>query len=266
MWVDVEDGRLYVEMAGDGQPILLVHGWPLDHRMFAPQLSMLCSHFTVVTFDRRGFGKSKAHPDLRLELDDIDRILDSIDAPAAHLLGVSQGGRIALRYAATRPQRVRSLLLQGAVVDGFDVDDSGDDRVPVAQYAELARAGKLPELIEHWLRHPMMWLGDHREREYELLRNILEDYSGTDLIDYAADKYAFRHDMLAKLAEFPRPTLLLTGARETRSRRMHANELLRLIPDCRENVFSNSGHLTNLSEPTRYNQAVIDFCSEVDAC
>ena len=264
MWVDVENGRLYVEVTGTGAPLILVHGWPLDHRMFAPQVSELSEHFTVITFDRRGFGRSDAEPDLRLELDDIDRILDALDLQTVHLLGMSQGGRIALRYAATRPHRLRSLLLQGAVIDGFKASAPGDEPVPIAAYAALAKEGQLPEVIDRWLQHPLMWLGEGHDRELQWLRDILADYKGTDLIEFHPERYAFDADVLAAMDGFPRPTLLLTGAAETAARREHASELLRRIPECREVVFDHSGHLSNLSEPERYNQTVVDFCTSVD--
>lgn len=265
LWVDVGNGRLYVEVSGRGRPILLVHGWPLDHRMFAPQVGALSEHLTVITYDRRGFGKSKASPDLRLELDDIERILDEIDVPAIHLLGMSQGGRIALRYAVARPDRVRSLLLQGAVVDGLNIPGHDDDHVPVAEFARLAKDGKLQEVIERWLRHPMMRLGDEHVQEYRLLQTILHDYAGSDLVDYDAGSYSHTNDVLAALADFPRPTLLLTGARETHTRRKHAEALLARIPDCHEVIFENSGHLSNLTEPALFNQAVIDFCRRIES-
>lgn len=264
LWVDIGDGRLYVEVAGHGQPIMLIHGWPLDHRMFAPQLDDLCQYFTVITFDRRGFGKSKTRPDLRLELDDIDGILDEIDTSAVHLLGMSQGGRIALRYAVARPDRVRSLLLQGAVVDGLHIPGHDDDHVPVPEYAKLAKDGRLQEVVERWMRHPMMRLGNDHETEYRLLRIILDDYTGSDLKDYVADNYTHPIDVLSALADFPRPTLLLTGARETHTRRMHAEALMERIPDCREVIFENSGHLSNLTEPALFNQAVINFCRRIE--
>ena len=263
-WVDVDDGRLYVEVAGQGQPILLIHGWALDHRMFTPQVEALSDRFSVITFDRRGFGKSEAPPDLRLELDDIDRILDAVGVPSVHLLGMSQGGRIALRYAATRPQRIRSLLLQGAVVDGVDIPEHDNDSVPVAEYARFAKGGKLAEVVEHWLQHPMMWLGDNHESERRLLQTIMGDYSGSDLINYDEDSYAFDSDVLGALANFPRPTLLLTGARETQTRRLHADALKQRLPCCSEVILEKSGHLSNLTEPLVFNQAVFDFCTGVD--
>ena len=110
------DKELEKIMAED-DVMVLVHGWTLDHRSFELQVQTLASRFTVVTLDRRSYGKSTGRPDLWAELDDLDRVIDEYGGGAAHLLGVSQGGRVALRYAATRPDRVRSLVLQGAVLD-----------------------------------------------------------------------------------------------------------------------------------------------------
>ena len=123
MWIDVDGGRLFLRHEGEGVPLLLMHGWTLDQRMFQPQVPRLSERFHVISFDRRGFGRSDATPDLDLELDDLDRIADALSLDTLHLLGMSQGGRLAMRYAVTRPQRLRSLVLQGAVVDGLDIPD-----------------------------------------------------------------------------------------------------------------------------------------------
>ena len=190
--VDVQGGSLYVESTGEGPPLLLVHGWPLDHRMFDPQVAGLANDFQVIVFDRRGFGRSQAPPDLRLELDDIDHILDAIGLSNAHLLGMSQGGRIAIRYAVTRPQRLRSLLLQGAVIDGMRLEEHESERVPVAEYAELARAGCIDEVRRRWLAHPMMALDPKFADEAKLLRRLLADYGGDDLVALDSNNMRYR--------------------------------------------------------------------------
>ncbi len=264
MWIDVSGGRLYVEVTGQGPPILLIHGWPLDHRMFSPQLGPLSETLKVIAYDRRGFGQSEVPPDLRLELDDIDRILDELGLESVHLLGMSQGGRIALRYAATRLQRVRSLILQGAVVDELNLDERGRDRVPVAEYANLAKDGKLREVKIRWLEHPMMQLDSANKNEIRLLSEIIDGYSGQDLIQFEPDNYAFSGNVLAAMSSFGRPVLILTGAKETETRRKHAAELLRRIPNCHEIILSQSGHLSNLTESDFYNNTVRDFCREAE--
>lgn len=264
MWIDVGQGRLYVEITGIGPPLLAIHGWPLDHRVFEPQVSGLSSSLKVIAYDRRGFGKSEARPDLRLEVADIDHILDALDLPSVHLLGMSQGGRIALRYAVTHRHRLRSLILQGAVIDGLHVAEPDADRIPIAEYSALAKSGRLDEVRRRWLRHPMMQLGAGFDAASDLLQGILADYAGADLIDFDANRYHFSADLLTALSALNVPTLLLTGAQETRARKRHADEIESRVADCVRLQLESSGHLSNLTEPERYNRAVREFCAKVE--
>jgi pimeloyl-ACP methyl ester carboxylesterase len=264
MWVNVDSGRLFVEQSGKGSPLVLVHGWPLDHRVFEPQLRYLSRHFRVVTFDRRGFGRSEAPAKLSQELDDIDRILSALSLDRVHLLGMSQGGRIALRYAVTRPRTLRSLILQGAVVDGLEIADADLERIPLEDYAQLLRAGRVDIVREHWMDHPMMTIDDRYPAARQLVSEIISTYTGTDLVGYNASHYAFPLDIADGLSRLPVPILLLTGAYETATRRAHARKLLELVPDIKEIVFEHSGHMCNLTEPELYNLCVEKFCKEVD--
>jgi pimeloyl-ACP methyl ester carboxylesterase len=265
MWVDVEGGRLYVETSGAGTPILMVHGWSLDHRLFEPQVEELAKTFQVVTFDRRGFGLSQAAPDLGLEVGDMHRILQALSLESIHLLGMSQGARIALRFAVTHARAVRSLLLQGPAIDGFAIDEPASQRIPIAQYAELARAGRMDEVRRRWRAHPMMTLNGDTGRARELLDRMLSAYQGADLLADRAKPPPSAVNVLGEIGSFRTPCLLLTGARETAARKAGAATLLQLLPDCREIVFANSGHLSNLAEAELYNREVADFCAMADA-
>ena len=262
--VDVEGGTLLVAESGDGPPLVMLHGWALDRRMFGPQVECLSGVFRVITFDRRGFGRSDAPPDLRLELDDIDRVLDALELDTMHLLGMSQGGRIAIRYAVTRGDRLRSLLLQGAVIDGFRAAEEEAERVPVAEYAALVRAGRLDDVRERWQRHPMMALGPQADGARELVKEIVAGYEGRDLVAHESSGYHFDIDVLAALQQLDVPTLVLTGRDETLARRRHAQELCRRIPVATEALI-DGGHLCNLVAPDAYNRAVREFCEATEA-
>lgn len=268
MWVDVDGGRLHVETAGLGSrrrsPILLLHGWSLDHRIFEPQVRYLERSFRVVAFDRRGFGRSEAPPDLRRELDDMDRIVEGLGLGTVHLLGMSQGARIALRFAVTRPRCIRSLIVQAPVVDGIALDEPESERIPMEEFAMLVRAGRMEEVHERWLAHPMMGLGAGHAWLRRRIEEIVAGYEGKDLLDYSAARQAFPHDVLGGLSRFERPCLILTGAHETATRREHARRLLASMPHSREIVFSHSGHLSNLTEEKAYNRQVAAFCASVD--
>ena len=264
MWVEVSGGRLYLQQQGVGAPLVLMHGWTLDHRMFEPQVSHLSEHFHVITYDRRGFGRSTMPPDLGPELDDLDCIADALSLDTLHLLGMSQGGRLALRYAVSRPQRLRSLILQGAVVDGLAADGPERENVPFFEYAELARSGQLEVMRQRWSQHPLLALRPELDEAKRLLDDILNDYSGADLLNFSPEMFATSLDVQGELARLQVPTLILTGALETVRLRAHAKKLLELIPDSREVVFAHSGHLSNMSEPALYNEQVIGFCNKVD--
>jgi pimeloyl-ACP methyl ester carboxylesterase len=270
-WLDSGSARLRVEVAGAGVALLLVHGWAMDRRVFRFQVGALARYFKVVTYDRRGFGESGGSPDLDLDLEDLDTIADAVAGEAGtaaggrfHLLGLSQGGRIAVRYAATRPGRLRSLILQGAAVDGDEPAGPGAERIPLEEFAELARLGRLGELRRRWLRHPLMQLGSGHPEAERLLRDMLDDYRGADLIDSAPARGPAA-DALSALAAAELPVLVLTGAQETAARRRTAERLVAAVPGAREILLGNSGHLCNLTEPEAYNAAVIAFCRAVDA-
>ena len=265
MWVDVEGGKLHVETSGRGSAILLLHGWPLDYRIFERQIPYLARFFRVVACDRRGFGRSQAPPDLHLELDDIDRIMEVLGLGTVHLLGMSQGARIALRFAVTRPERIRSLIVQAPAIDGIAFDEPESERIPMEEFAILARAGKMDEVRARWLAHPMMALGSGHEKLRRRVEEIVAGYEGKDLLDYSPARNAFPHDVLDGLSRFEQPCLVLTGARETATRREHARRLLESIPRSREIVFEHSGHLSNLTEEKRYNRTVAEFCASADA-
>ena len=75
----------------------------------------------------------------------------------------------------------------------------------------------------------------------------------------------FEADVLAAMRTFQAPTLIITGANETQTRKDHAALLDQRLAHCREIVLHESGHLSNLTEPERYNEAVLTFCLDVEA-
>jgi non-heme chloroperoxidase len=94
--------KIYYEDLGEGQPIVLIHGWPLSHEMFEYQLNDLVeSGFRVITYDRRGFGKS-SKPwngyDYDSLTDDLKALLDELDLNDVVLVGFSMGGGEVARY------------------------------------------------------------------------------------------------------------------------------------------------------------------------
>ena len=94
---------------------------------------------------------------------------------------------------------------------------------------------------------------------------MLLDTSDAVFVEFTPESYRFPHDVPGAVARLGVPTLILTGARDTKARRENAAKLLETIPNAREVTLHDSGHLSNLTEAARYNRVVIDFCAGVDS-
>jgi pimeloyl-ACP methyl ester carboxylesterase len=250
---------LQCEVRGRGTPLLLIHGWTLDQRIFAPQFADFSRRYRTTSFDRRGCGRSGGGADLSRELEDIDAILDATcgDAPV-HILGMGDGGGLALRYLVTRPGRVRSALLQGPLLDQFEVKEQEEERIPLDDFIRLAQAGDIDELRRRWLKHPIMSYGIHG-RAADLLARILGDYDARDLSDWSPESLEFDVDIQAALKETSVPVQFLTGTGETRARKQMIKRLLELMPATVELQLPGCGHLCNLGDPALYNRFALAF-------
>ncbi|HEY3420053.1 MAG TPA: alpha/beta hydrolase [Methanomassiliicoccales archaeon] len=124
-YVEVEPGvKLYVQDWGEGKPILFIHGWPLNHRMFEYQTMALPKQgFRVIALDLRGFGMSDKPwngYDYDTWVQDIRKVIDALKLRDVTLVGFSIGGAIAMHYAATQnDDRVSKLVLIAAAGPSF---------------------------------------------------------------------------------------------------------------------------------------------------
>jgi pimeloyl-ACP methyl ester carboxylesterase len=107
------DVALFSTQAGDGEPLVLVHGSMSDHRTWALAAPALAASCCVIAYDRRGHGASEApapHGTRRDQEDDLARLIETLGRGPAHLAGSSYGGSIALGLASRRPELVRSVV------------------------------------------------------------------------------------------------------------------------------------------------------------
>ncbi len=110
----VDGLEIAYERAGDGPPLVLVHGAAVDSRMWRPQLESLADEFTVVAWDEPGAGRSSDVPaDFTLPdyADRLAALIDALDLGPAHVAGLSWGGTVALELYRRRPELVATLVL-----------------------------------------------------------------------------------------------------------------------------------------------------------
>lgn len=107
----VKHGKLYFEMTGSGEPIVLIHGGQMDCRIWDAEVELLRSNYRVIRYDVRGYGRSPAPTEVYSLHEDLARLLDRLEVPKAHLVGLSLGGAAAIDFAIAHPERVGKLVV-----------------------------------------------------------------------------------------------------------------------------------------------------------
>lgn len=245
--------RLRWRLAGTGPAIALLHGWALDLEYWDPALSLLARHFTVLAFDRCGYGKSTGQPDIHRNVDDLAALLDAAGIERAAVLGMSQGARLAIHFALAHPERTRALLLDGAPALEAEAE------LPLAEYRKRLESQGAAALQAEVLRHPLMQLHAQDPAAQRLLAEVVSRYHGLDLL----------HPSVRRRKPDPRaitaPTLILNGALDSPARREAGMKLQAAIPGARRVELPEAGHLALLDAPFRYVEAVAAFCRDLPA-
>src|ERR1051325_10075478 len=204
---------LYYEVSGSGTPVVLIHGWTLNLRMWDPQVAAFSKRYRVIRYDRRGFGKSSGAEDGTWDALDLKALLDTLGVTGkVHVVGMSQGGRVALQFTRDYPERVASLTLHGtSAPDGFGVPFTGPDRTRFDEWTKLAQDHGLDAFRTEWKRHPLMAIPMNRPAARAQLNAILAAYPGRRLLAPTAPSGPVRPIAMDELVKISVPTLVILG-------------------------------------------------------
>jgi 3-oxoadipate enol-lactonase len=219
----------------------------------------------VIQYDRRGFGKSSGSEDGSWDAADLNALLDHLGVRTAHILGMSQGGRVALQFARSYPARVLSLTLHGtSPPEGFGLPWIGADRPRFDDWAKVAREQGLDAFRRTWAAHPLMEVPADRPEARARLSELLAAYRGGRFLNPTQPSGPIGVDTMEDLPRISVPTLVVVGDRDVPFLQIAARGLAYYIPDARLAVVVGGGHMVNLIEPDRYNATVLKFLTEVD--
>lgn len=153
---EVNGARIFYEVAGEGEPLVLVHAGIADSRMWEDQLTAFAARYRVIRHDLRGFGMTAMVEGPFSHHEDLRALLDSLDVERAHLVGCSMGGGAVLDFALEYPQRVGNLVLVGSAVGGFapDIDPprQWDEILAADEAGDLERVSELE--VQVWVDGP----------------------------------------------------------------------------------------------------------------
>jgi non-heme chloroperoxidase len=258
---------LHITDAGEGKPIVLIHGWPLSDEMFEYQYNDLVNkNFRVIGITLRGFGKSDKpygayHYDVHAL--DIKRVLDKLDIKDAMLVGFSMGGAIAVRFVtAYNETQVSKLVLAGAAVPSWTQREDFPYNLPKSAVDDLIKLNykDRPKLLSNFAKI------------FSATETSLNEGIGSWLngIGLSASSHATAEclvalrdtDLRADLEKITLPTLILHGKNDKICSFDLAEQMKAGISNSKLVAFEKSGHSLFLEETKKFNTELIKFAEK----
>jgi pimeloyl-ACP methyl ester carboxylesterase len=265
-YLDVENGKLYYEIAGEGFPLVLSHAAFLDSRMFDALWEPLAQQFQVIRYDMRGCGRSSPAKGPLCRRADLDRLLTHLGIAQAHLVGCSYGGEITLDLALERPQLAVSLTLVNSTPSGFELH--GAPPRYMQEMYEAVQSGDVDRGNELQIR---IWLdGEYREPEQidpELRKKALEMNrilvtQKTFLIADSQPANPLDPPAVTRLEEVRCPALIVAGSLDHPEILRAADEMVARIPNARKVILEGTGHVPSYEQPDDFARHLLNFLRE----
>jgi pimeloyl-ACP methyl ester carboxylesterase len=251
---------LHYDERGEGAPLVFLHGIAGDHLSWKGQMRAFASRFRCLAPDNRDAGRSGpavapySMGDLAA---DVAGLLDVLDLPAAHLVGLSLGGMIALELALAQPARVCSLFLVGTVGRADDWFQATLDTYGCIRRQAADTAGFLVAL--------QPWLVSHRFFEspskVEWLRASLRQSAFPQTMDgFFRQVEAIRgHDVLDRAAAIRCPVLVAVGEDDRIAPPRYAEQLAERIPRAKLHILPGVGHSPVVEDARAFGRLLDEF-------
>lgn len=270
MDVDAGDGLiLHARKRGDGNGLILLHGFTGSLETWAPFEAQFAATHTVVAVDMPGHGLSSAPSDperysLDRFADDLALVMDATGLERAVVLGYSMGGRAALRFALLHPERASGLVLESVspgIADATRRKERIDSDIKLADSIEqhgIASFVDRWERLSLWDSQKNLPAGERQSLREQRLRNVPLGLANS-LRGAGAGALPALDNRLAGISA---PTLILAGEFDA-AYTQHGAVLERAIPHSRLSVIPRAGHAVHLEQPGTFAQAVVAFLTQL---
>lgn len=258
-FAEMDGGRIYYEIRGEGEPMVLSHAAFVDSGMWDAQVDEFARHYRVIRYDIRGFGRSEPASGPVSIRDDLYGLLEHLGVERAVLVGCSMSATAVLDMAIERPELVSALVVINGLPSGYE--EEGEWVMPpiVQEMEAAAERGDLDAVSELQIR---LWVDgasrtpdqvdpDVRRRAAEMNRPTVEH------------EVAFGDDLeppaFVRLGEVRCPTLIVTGDLDEPVVGRAAEAMAKGIPGATHVVIGGTAHVPNMEKPREFNGAVLGF-------
>ncbi|MCX2678673.1 alpha/beta hydrolase [Galbibacter sp. EGI 63066] len=263
--IDVGDARLYYEIVGSGEPVILLHGYPLDNRMWDVQFKKLSDKYQTIRYDLRGYGKSDmpVEEGHYLHAEDLKALMDSLKIDKAHLVGLSLGAFVATDFMALYPERLFSVTVTGGAI--YEVPgpnvllSSGEIAERRKKIVEINHKG-LDTYKKEWLSYLLKNTGSQGKQIESDLKEMISDWSGWQ-VRHIGPKLLLGSSVKKKLMDKQPevPLLILMGMADCKESQNSMLELANLFSSVNITYLNDAGHISNMEQPESFNKALLLF-------
>ena len=261
--ISISHGVRQVYDQGDGQALLFIHGFPLNHRMWCEQLEEFSRDYRVIAPDLCGFGGSDSVSDdavltMKQFSDELVEILLTLDLDIpVHLVGLSMGGYILGQFQKDHAMRIASMVFCDTKSTA-DTEEVKSNRHKTARVVLEAGSSSLAEVMGSKLFAP-----NTPASIFDEVKTMIVDASPAG-IAAASRGMAEREDFTDQLQTFRVPTLVVAGEYDSISPPAEMQTMAEKIPDSEFIEIANAGHMSPLENPQDFNAALRAFLRRVE--
>lgn len=262
-YITVDGGKLFYEVAGKGENLVLLHDGMVHSRIWDEQFLEYANKYRVVRYDRRNYGKS-SDPELQYSnIEDLYQLFIQLKIEKAVVFGMSSGGRLAIDFTLKYPAKVRGLVLVGAVVGGYGYSQhfiTRGGRYYPKNYSN-------PDDVQKYFatEDPYEIYPENKVAKQKLLKMLESTKPSHDArekgkltLSRPAEKRAVKF-----LSEIRIPALILVGEFDIPDVHAHAGVINAGIENSKRVIIPKSGHLIPIEQPNLFNEEVMNFLNDL---
>lgn len=255
----------YVEK-GEGEPVILIHGFNYDSYMWADNIDVLAEEFKVYALDLWGFGYSTREPldyGYQLYVDQVLRFMDALGIQSASLVGQSLGGGTAILFCTQHRERVNKLLLVDAAGLPNPLPLTGKIyRLPkVGEFLGKLKTEALDrKVLELWIHNKDLITDDYYEKVSRYKK--VEGTTPAALAILRKDFFDKLSDEIHALAQIDVPILIIWGRQDKGIPVGTGEKMHEILKGSRMEIMDNAGHVPNYEQSELFNRMAIDFLGQ----
>lgn len=265
----INGATYYVELHGEGQALLLLHGFSGNHEQWTPFIESWSAEYQVIIVDLLGHGKSDVPADhnrynTEHTVNDLVELLDQLHIESAIVLGYSMGGRIALSMAQIAPSKVSGLILESTSPGLATLEERGTRITSDEALASNIEQHGINWFAQYWSEIPLFaslkllplqeQVAIDQQRRSNTPQGLANSLRG---IGTGAQPSWWDH-----MVHITKPTLLIVGESDMKFRKIAELMMLRMSHSYKQlEIVSEAGHNVHMEQPHKFDTIVKRYLS-----